>query len=236
MIFSTNVNSQLQQEIMASWGIQQAHKYDKYLGLPSVVGRSKKRAFASIKSKVWKKLQGWKERLLSQGGKEVLIKAVALSIPSYSMSCFKLLESLCKELENMMAKFWWGQRREENKIRWRVGDGESINIWTDVWLPGQNQIPLDQGQDCKSSCQQVVQLIDGETGWWDAEIVRRTLPPREAFEVLRMPLRTIGQKGAAKTIRHFEVSGSSYGQCQYHTGLESSHGEHASMDCPLCKT
>ncbi|KAG6687414.1 hypothetical protein I3842_11G070100 [Carya illinoinensis] len=34
------------------------------------------------------------------------------------MSCFKLPESLCKELENMMTKFWWGQRKEENKIRW----------------------------------------------------------------------------------------------------------------------
>lgn len=39
-----------------------------------------------------------------------------MSIPTYSMSYFKLLEGLCKELESMMSKFCWGQKNEENKI------------------------------------------------------------------------------------------------------------------------
>lgn len=34
------------------------------------------------------------------------------------MSCFRIPGILCYELENMMAKFWWGQRKDENKIRW----------------------------------------------------------------------------------------------------------------------
>lgn len=56
--------------------------------------------------------------MLSQGGREILIKAVAMSIPTYSMSCFLLPIELCTELEVMMAKFWWGQRKEERKIHW----------------------------------------------------------------------------------------------------------------------
>lgn len=70
-----------------------------------MVGRAKNWSFQSIKDRVWKRITGWKEKLLSQGGKEVLIKAVAQSIPFYLMSCFKLPDSLCEDLGNMMAKF-----------------------------------------------------------------------------------------------------------------------------------
>ena len=62
-------------------------------------------------------MQGWKEKLLSQAGKEVMIKAVIQSIPAYSMSVFKLPVSLCKEIEMMIRRFWWGQHDAE-KIHW----------------------------------------------------------------------------------------------------------------------
>ncbi|KAG2667144.1 hypothetical protein I3760_15G097700 [Carya illinoinensis] len=90
------------------WGVQQQQNYDK----------RKHQAFSELQNKVWTKLQGWKEKLLSQGGKEVLIKVVALLIPTYTMSYFKLPASLCSKLESLIARFWWGQRNEENKISW----------------------------------------------------------------------------------------------------------------------
>ena len=40
------------------------------------MGRNKKSNFNFIKERVWRKLQGWEEKLLSQAGREVLIKAV----------------------------------------------------------------------------------------------------------------------------------------------------------------
>ena len=54
-------------------------------------------------------MQGWKEKLLSQAGKEVMIKAVVQSIPTYSVSVFKLPIGLCKDIEAMIQKFRWGQ-------------------------------------------------------------------------------------------------------------------------------
>lgn len=84
-----------QVEILELWGVQHSQQFEKYLGLPPLVGRSKYKAFSDIKHKVWKQLQGWKETMLSIGGKEILIKVVALSIPTYSMSCFKLPSTLC---------------------------------------------------------------------------------------------------------------------------------------------
>ena len=52
-------------------------RHTKYLGLPSMIGWSKKLIFAEIKEKVYKKLAGWNGKFLSLGGKEILIKAVA---------------------------------------------------------------------------------------------------------------------------------------------------------------
>ena len=61
---------------------------------------------------------GWKGRLLSCVGREILIKAVAQATPTYTMSCFKLPNSLCKELNSMMGNFWWGQKDKERKMAW----------------------------------------------------------------------------------------------------------------------
>ena len=43
-------------------------------------------------------LQGWKGKILSKVGKEVLIKAVAQSLPTYAMGVFQLPLKLCDEL------------------------------------------------------------------------------------------------------------------------------------------
>ncbi|XP_035542108.1 uncharacterized mitochondrial protein AtMg00310-like [Juglans regia] len=118
MVFSANVNQHNRHAIMNLWCSTQLQHYDKYLGLPTMVGRSKSRAFAGIKHKVWLKLQGWKGNMFSQGGKEILLKAVAMAIPSYAMSCFKLPPRLCSNIESMMARYWWGQMQEERKIHW----------------------------------------------------------------------------------------------------------------------
>ena len=79
-------------------------QYEKYLGLPSSIGRKKKESFDNIRQMVWKKLQGWEGKLLSQVGREVLIKAMAQALPTYTMSCFKLPTGLCHEIEALIIK------------------------------------------------------------------------------------------------------------------------------------
>lgn len=79
--------------------------FKKCLGLPVFVGRSKVRTFEAIKGWVQKRLDGWKEKFLSQAGKEILLKVVAQSIPTYSMSVFRLPKALCRDLHSMMNRF-----------------------------------------------------------------------------------------------------------------------------------
>ena len=86
--------------------------------MPSLVGRNKKNTFNSIKDKLRKQLASWKEKLLSKVGKKVLIKAVAQAILTYTISVFKLPDSLCDDLTSMIRNFWWGQKNDERKIAW----------------------------------------------------------------------------------------------------------------------
>ena len=82
------------------------------------MGRSKRNSFNDIKEKLSKKLAGWKEKLLSKVGKEVVIKAVAQAIPTYTMSCFEIPDSLYDEMTSKIRNFWWGQKRDERKMAW----------------------------------------------------------------------------------------------------------------------
>ena len=108
--FSQNTLQATKDEVLHFLGPMQDTRHIKYLGLPSLIGRSKTQIFAEIKERVGKKLSGWKEKILSMGGKEVLIKAVAQAIATYSMSCFQLPKGFCEELESMTGRFWWGQK------------------------------------------------------------------------------------------------------------------------------
>ena len=67
-------------------------------------------------------MQGWKERLLSRPGKEVLIKAVAQAIPTYMMSIFQIPEGPIDEIHAVLAKFWWGSSSSSKKIHWHRWD------------------------------------------------------------------------------------------------------------------
>jgi hypothetical protein len=106
-IFSSkNTPQEIREEIVTEAGIPVTQRYDTYLGLPALVGKSRMAAFKKLKDRVWKRLQDWKIKFLSQAGKEILIKAVIQAIPTYSMNIFLLPKTLCSEMNSLMQKFW----------------------------------------------------------------------------------------------------------------------------------
>jgi hypothetical protein len=105
IFFSRNTSPEKQLEISQLSGLQATQSYDKYLGLPTLVEKSRSLAFGGIKDRVWNCLNNWKTKFLMQVGNEILIKAMAQAIPIYCMSVFLLPKILCKEIEGMMQRF-----------------------------------------------------------------------------------------------------------------------------------
>ena len=100
---------------MVTLGISKVLARDRYLGLPIMVGRVKKREFQAIKDRMWKRLRGWQSKLLSIARKAILIQAVVQAIPLYVMSCFKLPKSFVHDFNMIIARFWWGNGRNKKE-------------------------------------------------------------------------------------------------------------------------
>ena len=118
LFFNKNTKREVQDQVKQIFGAQVIQHHEKYLGLPPLVGKGKRKAFNRIKDQVGRKIAGWKGILLSSARREILIKAIAQATPMYTMSCFKLPDSLCKDLNSMMSNFWWGQKDKERNMAW----------------------------------------------------------------------------------------------------------------------
>ncbi|XP_040372300.1 uncharacterized protein LOC112166037 [Rosa chinensis] len=121
LYFSPNTHPAL---IVSITSILRVHSTDNpgsYLGLPTVWGRSKRAALGYVRDAVLRKIQGWKQASLSPAGKEIMIKAVAMALPAYPMSIFKFPKSLCVQINNALAKFWWGTNGDKG-IHWKHWD------------------------------------------------------------------------------------------------------------------
>jgi hypothetical protein len=79
------------------------------------------KAFEYIKEKIWTRIQGWKEKLMSMAGKEILVKSIAQAIPTYAMSCFDLTKNFYDQVRAMICRYWWSNQ-DKDKMHWLAWD------------------------------------------------------------------------------------------------------------------
>lgn len=91
MYFNGEAIGSHREEIANIRGVRCEDDTGHYLGSPTVWGRSRNEAMHFIKEKVQFRIDGWRNNLLNNEGKEVMIKSLITSIPTYAMSVFKLL-------------------------------------------------------------------------------------------------------------------------------------------------
>lgn len=98
-----------------------------YLGLPEKICGSKKQAFAFIQERLLSRINSWSGKLLSKGGKEILIKSVAQALPTYVMSCFLLPMEIIRKLTSAISRFWWSTKQNNKGLHWIA--------WKDICIP-----------------------------------------------------------------------------------------------------
>ncbi|CAN1325750.1 LINE-1 retrotransposable element ORF2 protein [Linum perenne] len=108
MYITNSVHTYLKAAVAAILGIAGDLDTGRYLGMPAMVGRNKRRVFAFLRDRVWQKLHSWLGRKVSNGGREVLIKSVAQAIPIYCMNVFMIPQTIADEIQKMINSFWWG--------------------------------------------------------------------------------------------------------------------------------
>jgi hypothetical protein len=116
--FSPNTLSIMRAEICETLHIETEAISDKYLGLPALVGADQSDCFIHFIERIIQRINGWKEKILSIGGKEILLKAIAQAIPVYAMSVFLIPKGVCKKMMDAIAHFWWGDDENTNKMHW----------------------------------------------------------------------------------------------------------------------
>jgi hypothetical protein len=117
----------MKHEIHDISGISVEALVEKYLGLPTALGRAADDQFEHIIAKIKKLVNGYAAKNLSGAAREVLIKAICQAIPTYSMSCFRLSKKMCKRITSIIARYWWGGNELKRKIHWKK--------WCDIAIP-----------------------------------------------------------------------------------------------------
>lgn len=94
--FGKNIPASKREEIKSKLGIEKTGGDGFYLGLPEDFGGPKVSILSYLKENLNKRVHGWQTKFLSPAGKEVLLKAVAMALPTYTMACFQLPKTICQ--------------------------------------------------------------------------------------------------------------------------------------------
>ncbi|XP_057419187.1 uncharacterized protein LOC130713437 [Lotus japonicus] len=216
---SRNVPSPRFDELKRLLGVKAVDSYDKYLGLPTIIdiermiskfywsGDASRRSIHWLKwdtlcrpkydggvgfrdfkafntalvGKNWWRLYRSPESLLGR-----LFKAVYY--PNGSICAAKKGSRPSYAWSSIFCTRWVF----EEGARWKVGDGQSIDIWRDKWVP--NDAPLihreDLAQSANLGC--VSQLFIPGQRAWDKDLVEMVFWPPTTKAILQIPLSLAG--------------------------------------------
>ncbi|WVZ51089.1 hypothetical protein U9M48_002268, partial [Paspalum notatum var. saurae] len=93
----------------------------RYLGLPMHYRKLGNRDWKHIEERFEQRLSGWKGKLLSVGGRLVLINSVLSSLPMFMLSFFAIPKGVLKKLEYFRSRFFWQNDQHKKKyhlIKW----------------------------------------------------------------------------------------------------------------------
>ena len=92
-----------------------------YLGCPLFAGRPRNNYFSDLVCKVGGRITGWQTKQLSYGGKAILTKHVLQALPIHLLSAVTPPKTILKQIQMLMADFFWGGIVTGRNIIWLLG-------------------------------------------------------------------------------------------------------------------
>ncbi|XP_058783388.1 uncharacterized protein LOC131658070 [Vicia villosa] len=201
VFFSRNISGPAQEDLAQLMGVRRVLGTWTCLGLPSMIGRSKKVVFSFIKDRIWKRVNSWNDRSLSKAGKEVMIKSVLQSIPTYIMIVYLIPDRMVNDIEKMLNSFWWGGSGNnkgislwkakvalKHGIRWTIGDGSNIKVMYDPWLRERGSCYLNGPQNQSTYELLVKDLLLPNIKQWNVGKTNQIFDTEGVAVILRVPL------------------------------------------------
>jgi len=107
-------------------------------------------------------------------------------------------------------------------VLYRVGDGRSIRIWRDNWIPRAHGMkPIGSARQCR--LRWVTHLIDAQARSWDETLVRRYFYPCDVEEILKIKIPPT--ECPDYVAWNFEKSGLFSVKSAYRLAMRKEHGE-----------
>jgi hypothetical protein len=87
------------------------------MGLPMHTRKLSNKDWVEIEKRIESKLSGWKGKMLSVGGRLVLINSVLSSLPMFMLSFFELPKGVLEKIDCFRSRFYWQSDQHKRKYR-----------------------------------------------------------------------------------------------------------------------
>ncbi|XP_059627713.1 uncharacterized protein LOC132270551 [Cornus florida] len=120
VFFSKNTDPSFCLSLSRILRIEPSNWVNKYLGLPSLIHRSKAEAFKFLKERIEAKVRTMKGDMLSRAGRKTMLKSFMAALPTYTLQCYKIPSSVAKAITSKFRVFWWSGKADGNPINWLI--------------------------------------------------------------------------------------------------------------------
>ncbi|KAL3529595.1 hypothetical protein ACH5RR_008917 [Cinchona calisaya] len=110
-----------------------------------------------------------------------MLKSVAMALPTYTMSTFRLSKKLCKEMSRMMANFWWSSPEKEKAMHWmawnKMTDAKRRVEWDlEIYITSNTALLAKQLSRLITSPNLLVSKVLKAKYWYKDDIFKTKVP------------------------------------------------------------
>lgn len=91
--------------------------------------------------------------------------------------------------DSWLWKSWMGVRKViASGMQWKIGNGKSVNIWKDSWIPNAIGGMVANTQSNCYNLSTVAELVDHQSKCWNYPLVTQIFQPWETMQILKVPV------------------------------------------------